>query len=160
MKKTEKIITAVTAVALGVLLVSLKGETLKILTSVLGITIVFLGVLDLFIGDKKIFFVKCGVGLLVVLFGFFILEAALYLIAAALVLFAIWQIYGYLKCGLTPKLNAPSIVAYAKSVLCILIGFFLFFNQCGEAEWVFVVAGIFTVIEGGVLLIDALAEFE
>ena len=47
MNKTEKIISAVTAIALGILLIVLKNGVLHLLNAVVGIVLLALGVLDL-----------------------------------------------------------------------------------------------------------------
>ena len=52
MKKTEKIITALLTIALGVLVIILRGELIKIITTVCAIALLALGLIDLI--HKKI----------------------------------------------------------------------------------------------------------
>ena len=51
-----------------------------------------------------------------------------------------------------------TIGQYAIPALCLLIGILLLFNQGGTVAWVFVLSGIVTVLEGGVLLLEAFFE--
>ena len=52
MKKSEKIITALITIALGVLFIVLRGDLISILMTVLGLGLIAFGVLDLI--DKRI----------------------------------------------------------------------------------------------------------
>ena len=158
MKKTEKLIAATVTIALGVLLVVLRGDTIRIITSTLGIMIVVLGALDFFGKDTKLGIAKCVIGILTLLFGFFVFQAILYIIAGGLVVLGVWWIYDLIKCGCRLLFNFFSVVAYLKPVLLILIGILLCFNQGGEATWVFVVTGLITVVEGGLIFAEWLKE--
>ena len=158
MKKTEKFIAAVTTIALGVLLVVLRGDMIRIITSTLGIMIVVLGVLDFFKRDAKIAIAKCVIGILTLLFGFFALKAILYIIAAGLIILGIWWFYDWIKDSCPCPIGFSVILFFAKPILLIAIGVLLCFNQGGEWQWVFVVTGILTVIEGGILFAEWIYE--
>ena len=53
MKKTERLIAAITTIALGILLIVLKGTTVQINTSIFGVLLLVLGVLDLIAKTKN-----------------------------------------------------------------------------------------------------------
>ena len=158
MKRTERLIAAVTTIALGVLLVVLRGDTIKIITSTLGIMIVVLGVLDFFGKDTKLGIAKCVIGALMVLFGFFVFQAILYILAGGLVVLGVWWIYDLIKCGYSLSLGFSSIAAYLKPILLIVIGILLCFHQGDESTWLFVVTGAITVVEGGLIFVEWLKE--
>lgn len=158
MKKTEKFIAAVTTIVLGVLLVVLRGDTIRIITSTLGIMIIVLGVFDLFGKEMKMALAKCAVGVLTLLFGFFVLKAILYVIAAAVVVWGVWCAYDLVKNSYPYTRPFLMVSAYAKPILTILLGVLLCFNQCGEATWVFILAGILTVVVGGLLFAEWICE--
>jgi uncharacterized membrane protein HdeD (DUF308 family) len=51
-----------------------------------------------------------------------------------------------------------TLCEYAIPVVLLVIGALLLFNQGGTVNWVFVVSGIFTVLQGGLLLVSALTH--
>jgi hypothetical protein len=78
-------------------------------------------------------------------------------LAAAVMITGILLLYEQLKnqgCGAT---LLQKIAAFAYPIVCILIGFFLLFNNGNEEQWVFIVSGSLTVLEGGLLLLSAFA---
>ena len=84
-------------------------------------------------------------------------SAVLYVLAAAVMITGILLLYEQLKnqgCGAT---LLQKIAAFAYPIVCILIGFFLLFNNDNEAQWVFIFSGSLTVLEGGLLLFSAFA---
>ena len=78
MKRTEKLIAAITTIALGVLLIALKGGTVQVLTSIFGVMVLVLGVLDLVAKDTRMGLIKCVVGIFILAFGWVLLSAILY----------------------------------------------------------------------------------
>ena len=104
--------------------------------------------------------VKIVVGALVILFGWVLVSAALYILAALLLIFGILQLYAQIKLNTKGARIIDTIFAYALPVICIVIAFFLFFNQGGTVDWVFIVAGVFTIIEGILMLANSLRKNE
>ena len=51
-----------------------------------------------------------------------------------------------------------TICEYAMPALFILIGFMFLFHQGKAMNFIFIVSGILTILEGGVLLVNALSE--
>lgn len=155
MKKTEKIIAALLTIAVGVLLIVLRGALVSILMTVLGVGLIAFGILDLI--DRLITpaVVKIVVGVVVIVCGWVIVEAVLYVVAAALIIAGILWLYEKLKRGFCFTNAWQLILDFAAPVLCLLIGVLLLFNQGNTVAWVFVAGGIFTVAEGGLLLVGA-----
>ena len=84
MKKTEKIISALLTIALGVLLITLRGKFISILMTVLGLGLIAFAVLDLCNRLVPPAVIKAVVGIVIILCGWTIIEAVLYILAAIL----------------------------------------------------------------------------
>ena len=93
MKKTEKIISALLTIALGVLLIVLKGNVISILMTVLGLGLITFGVFDFFHNLVPPAVIKTVIGAIVILCGWVIVEAVLYVLAAALFIVGILLLY-------------------------------------------------------------------
>lgn len=154
MKKTEKMVSALLTIALGVLLIVLKGSVISILMTVLGVGLIAFGLVDLCNRLIPPAVVKIVVGAIVILCGWVIVEAVLYVLAAALLIVGILLLYE----KITSKIVCPTfwqtVCEYAVPVVFILIGIFLLFNQGNTVDWVFILSGSFTIIEGGLLLVN------
>lgn len=158
MKKTEKILTAFLLIALGVVLAVLQGDLISILMTALGIGFIVLGCVDLYKSYILPAIVKCVVGVITILFGWILVGAVLYLLAAALIVFGIVLIYERIKCSEYKQNIWRIILYYAQPILLISIGFLLLFNQRETVAWIFVTCGVLTVLEGGILLTNALLD--
>ncbi|MBQ8686051.1 MAG: DUF308 domain-containing protein [Clostridia bacterium] len=158
MKKSEKIVTALATIALGVLLIVLRGDLISILMTVLGVGLAAFGVMDLFNRRFPPAIVKLVFGLVVIVCGWVIVEAVLYLVAAVLLIAGILLLYEKIKNKVSCATLFYTLCEYAIPIVFIVIGTLLMFNQGNTVDWVFVVGGIFTVIEGGLLLVGAFAD--
>ena len=83
------------------------------------------------------------------------MTAVVYITAALVLIVGILALYDCLRYKLKCAQGLELIRALAMPAVCILIGVILFFNKW---EWIFVLAGILTVLEGGLILADALSE--
>lgn len=155
MKKTEKIISALLTMALGVLLIVLKGSVISILMTVLGLGLITFGIFDFCNGLIPPAVMKTVIGAIVILCGWVIVEAVLYVLAAALLIVGILLLYEKIKNKITCPMLWQTIAEYAVPVVFILIGIFLLFNQGNTVHWVFILSGSFTIAEGGLFLVNA-----
>ena len=155
MKRTEKIISAALTIALGILLIVLRGQIISILMTVLGISLIAFGVLDLWTKLIPPAVVKLVGGGVIILCGWVIVEAVLYVVAALLLVAGILLLYEKIKSKARCHTLFYTLCEYAAPALCIVIGTLLLFNQGNTVNWVFVVSGIFTSVEGGLLLVNA-----
>jgi hypothetical protein len=158
MKKTEKIIAAALTIALGVLLIILKASVVSILMTVLGVGLIALGIVDLVHKLVPPSVVKIVAGAVIILCGWVIVRAVLYIVAALLLVAGIILLYEKIKAKACMSTLWKTVCDYAVPVVFILIGLLLLFNQGNTMNWVFVLSGIFTVIEGGLLFVNAIAE--
>ena len=156
MKRTEKMIASLLLIALGVVLAVLQGDLISILMSALGIGLLVLACMDLYQRNTLSAVIKAVVGVMVIFFGWVLVSAVLYLIAAALIVLAIVWIYERLKCNACKENLWRVVMQYVQPLLLFCIGVLLLFNQGETVAWVFIISGVLTVIEGGLLLANAL----
>ena len=156
MKTSEKIVSAIVTMALGVLLLVLKGEFISILMTVVGVSLIVLGVLDIFYRLVPPAVVKIVVGSLIILCGWVIVEVVLYIVAAILLIVGILMLYDKIKKKLYCRNILQTIIEFAVPALFILIGFMFLFHQGKAVNLVFVISGVLTIMEGGVLLANAI----
>ncbi len=156
MKKSEKIIAAVLTMVVGVLLIALKDNFIGILMSVAGICLIVLGVMDLINNEVPPAVVKLVVGVLIIVCGWVLVEAVLYIVAALLLISGILLLYDLIKKKTVCDNIWHTVLEYAVPGIFILIGVLLLFQQALALDFIFVVNGLLAVIEGGVLLFNAL----
>lgn len=155
MNKSEKVITAIFTIAIGVLLIIMKGEMISVLMTVLGVSLMVLGLIDLLKKNIPLATVKLVVASVVILFGWTIVSAVVYIIAGLVLIVGILTLYDAIRFRLHCLRGVEALKLLAPSIVCIAIGLILFFNKW---NWVFVVAGLCTIVEGGLLLWDALGR--
>ena len=153
MKRTEKIIAGLLTIVLGVLLIVLKGSVVSVLMTALGVGLLAFGVVDLWNQLIPPAVVKLVVGAIIILCGWVIVEAVLYVLAGVLIILGILILYEKIKCKAVCPTVWQTICDYAVPVFFILMGILLLFNQGSTLAWVFVLSGVFTIIEGGLLLV-------
>ena len=158
MKKSERLITALITIALGVLLIVLRGDLISILMTVVGLGLIALGVMDLIDNRIPPAVVKLVGGVVVIVCGWVIVEAVLYLVAGALLIAGILLLYEKIKSRSRCDTLFYTLCEYAVPVVFLVIGTLLMFNQGNTVNWVFILGGIFTIIEGGLLLVGALSD--
>ena len=158
MKKTEKIISALLTIALGVLLIVLQGKIISIMMTIMGIALLIFGALDLYNRLVPPAIVKIVIGVVIIFCGWLIVGAVLYVLAAILLIAGILFLYEKIKNKVCGASLFYTICEYAVPSIFILIGILLLFNQGNTVNWVFILSGIFTVVEGGLLLLNALSE--
>jgi hypothetical protein len=152
MKKTEKLIAALLTIALCVLFLVLKGGVINVAMTVLGVALIVLGVLDFAAKNVPLGVIKAIVGVLVIVFGWFLEIAVLYIVGGLLLVVGVLGIFELCKHKVGFK-GVDALLQYVKPLICILIGVLLFLSGF---DWVFIIVGVVTVVEGGILLIDAI----
>lgn len=156
MTKTQKFLSAVFTVALGVMLIILRSEVISIAMTILGVGCIVLGIFDLVQKWIPPAVVKLVVGTIIIICGWIIVSAVLYLLAGILLIAGILFLYEKIRNRIQCQTWYLTLCEYAMPILCIVIGMLLLFNQGNTVNWVFVVSGIVTILEGALLLIDAL----
>lgn len=153
MNKSQKIISAILTIALGVLLIAMRGEMISVFMTILGVALIVLGTIELIQKYVTQAVIKIVVGGLIILFGWTLVSAVVYIIAAFVLIVGILGLYDCLRYCVKCLRGMEIVKEIAIPATCILIGLTLFFNAW---DWIFIVAGILTIIEGGLILQDAL----
>ena len=155
MNKSEKVISAIFTIALGVLLIVMKGEMISVFMTVFGVALIVLGVIELLQKNLSPAVVKIVFGGVIIFFGWTIVTAVVYILAAILLIVGILAMYDCVRYKLKCLSKTEILLELAIPTLCILIGLSLFFN---EWEWIFVFVGVLTITEGGLILAAAMKE--
>ncbi len=158
MKKSERIISALVLMAIGVLFIILKDNFIGILMTVVGVGLVILGVVDIFSHSVPLALVKIIAGVLLTICGWALVEAVLYILSGILLIFGSLVLYDQIKNH--PHCNSlwQKLLVYATPVICIAIGILLLFHRESTLNFIFIVSGVLSVVEGGVLLITSFLE--
>lgn len=158
MKKSEKIIVAALTMALGILLVIMRGNFIGILMTVAGLSLIVLGIADIIHRAVPPAVVKIVVGVFVIVCGWTAVNAVLYIVSAVLLIFGILLLYDKIKRGIRCRALLNTVFEYAVPALCIAIGLLLLFHKAAIVKTVFICAGVLTLIAGGILLFNALSD--
>ena len=158
MKRSEKIITALLIMALGILFIILKDAFIALLMTVAGISLIVLGIIDLVDRLVPPAVVKIVAGALVVLCGWVIVEAVLYVLAAILLIFGILLLYYYIKNNVRGCNLKETILEYVTPSICIAIGVLLLFHTSAIVNFVFIASGVLAFVEGAIMLYETLSN--
>ena len=158
MKKSEKIISAVLMMVLGIMFIILKDKFIGLLMTVLGISLIVLGVVDIVEKCIPPAVVKIVSGVLVIICGWVVVEAVLYILAGVLLVFGIWLLYYKIKNRIRGENFWRAVLEYATPAICIAIGILLLFHRGAVVNFIFIISGILTFIEGGLMLFNGITE--
>lgn len=158
MKKSEKIISAILMMVLGVMFIILKDKFIGLLMTVAGISLIVLGVADLIENLVPPAVIKIVSGILVIVCGWVVVEAVLYILAGVLLVFGILLLYDEIKNKEGCERLWQTLLRYAVPVICIAIGILLLFHRGEMIEIVLIISGCLIFLEGGILLFNALIE--
>lgn len=147
--------TAIALILIGGLFIIYKGEVISIAMSLIGITLVVLGIIDILRARVFSGVVKLVFAALVVLAGWLFVTLALYVLGAFLLIAGITQLIAISKLKIK-KLTLPAVMHIAQPVIYILVAICLFFNQGGAISWVFILSGVFLILDGIAGIIGAL----
>jgi uncharacterized membrane protein HdeD (DUF308 family) len=148
-------LTAIALILIGGLFIIYKGEVISIAMSLIGITLVVLGIIDILRARVFSGVVKLVFAALVVLAGWLFVTLALYVLGAFLLIAGITQLIAISKLKIK-KLTLPAVMHIAQPVIYILVAICLFFNQGGAISWVFILSGVFLILDGIAGIIGAL----
>ena len=158
MKKTERIIAAVLTMVVGVLLIAMQDKFIGLLMSIAGACLIVLGVVDLCHRYVPPAVVKMVSGVLIIVCGWVLVEAVLYIVSAMLLIAGILVLYDKIKKRVRCDTVFKTVLEYVMPSMFILIGGVLLFHQAFALEIIFVITGILTLLDGGILLLEAFEE--
>ena len=158
MKKSEKLISACATILLGILLLVLRGNFISILMSIVGVGLIALGVMDIIAKVIPTAIIKLVCGLFVIICGWAVVSAVLYVLAAILLVLGILSVYYNIKRRVRGCTPFHTCTYYFIPAVYIAIGVLLLFHKAGALDMILIICGILTIIDGGVLLFNAVAE--
>ena len=156
MKKSERIITAILTMIFGILLMVMQDNFIGLLMTIAGLTLIVLGIVDIFQRFIPPAVVKIVSGILIIVCGWVLVEAVLYVISALLLIAGILLLYDKIRKRLFCETLWQTILEYALPSMCVLIGGLLLFHQAFAIEIIFIISGLLTLLEGILLLVEAL----
>ena len=142
----------------GILLIIMQDNFIGILMTIAGICLIVLGAVDLFQRFIPPAVIKIVTGILIIVCGWVLVEAILYVISALLLIAGILLLYDKIRKNARCDTLWETALEYALPSVCILIGALLLFHQAFAVEIIFIISGSLTLIEGGLLLIEAFKE--
>ena len=158
MKKSEKIITALLTIGIGILLMVMKGNFISLLMTIAGASLIIIGAVDLFFRQFPPAVVKVVTGVLIIICGWAAVSAVLYVVAAILLVFGILLLYDKLKRYVRCNRSWRTALSYTVPVGMILAGILFLFHHGRVIAPICIMSGIVALIVGGVLLFQALSE--
>ena len=157
MKKSEKIISAVAVMLLGILLLVMKDNFIGILMTLAGVCFIVLGVVDILAQSVATASLKIVCGIFVAVCGWVLVQAVLYIIAAVMLILGVLLLYELLKNVGWGNDWLYLVCEYAVPVLCLLIGGLLLFHK-NALNAILIVCGILMILMGAVILFNAFLE--
>ena len=158
MRKTEKVIAAVLTMVVGILLIAMQDKFISVLMSIAGTCLIVLGIVDLFHHYMPPAVVKIVSGVLIIVCGWVLVEAVLYVVAAMLLIAGILLLYDKIKKRVCCDTLFKTVLEYAMPSVFIIIGCVLLFHQAFAIELIFVITGVLTLLDGVILFLEAFEE--
>ena len=157
MKKSKKeaIVTALSLIAVGLLFIVFKNDIISLALTVIGGFLVVWGIINVI---NKLFYngiIKIVFGALVLVAGWLFIQIALYLLGAFLLISGASELYRIFNHKIK-KVTISLIASIIQPILSVMVAICLFFNQGNTLSWVFIVSGVFLMIDGVVALVGAL----
>jgi len=140
----------------GILLMVMQGNFIGLLMTIAGLALIVLGVVDIFQRFIPPAVIKIVSGVLIIVCGWALLAAVLYIVSALLLIAGILLLYDKIRKRVHCDVLWQTILEYALPSVCILIGVLLLFHQAVTVEIIFIISGLLTLIEGALLLVEAL----
>lgn len=153
----SKLISAILMAVIGILFIILKNDVIRIGITVLGIMLIVQAIINLVNKNFVSAVIKGVIGVLIIVLGLIFLTVALYIMAAVLLICGLLQLIDVIKSLPRVKSMLAKVVGFIQPVVYIGIAVCLFMDQGGTVSWVFILSGIFFIIQGALALIDCLA---
>ena len=157
-KNQNKLISAILITVLGVLFLIWKSDVISVAMTVLGVMLIVQGILDLVHKNIVSGVIRVALGILIIVFGWAFVTIALYVMAVVLLIYGIMQLISTIRNLASEKSLVAKIVGFIQPALYLVIAACLLFNQSGAITWVFILSGIFLIIQGVLALIDCLSS--
>lgn len=154
-KKQNDLAFAAVSLVLGIFLIVMKGNVISIALTVAGVALIISAVFDILHNKTTSAIIKGVIGVCVLVFGWLFINLALYIVGGFMIASGLMQIIGRNNKNAVRYSQKQETIELVKSVLLILAGACLLFNQGAAIDWVFVVAGALFVVQGVLGLVEA-----
>lgn len=154
MKNSNKMITAIVAIVVGIMFIVMKGEIVSLALTLLGIAAIVMGILDIVKQETKIGVVKLICGALVITFGWLFVNVALTVIAVLLIVYCVGNLASNLKIDGYAMSGVQKFRTFFKPLTGLVAGICLLFNQGGAVAWAFVITGLIFIADGIMMLYE------
>lgn len=154
MKSNNKWLWSILYIALGTMFIIMKDGVISAAMTVAGIAAIIMAIVDFSNKNTAVGVVKAVIGVCVIIFGWMFVSLALYILAAILIISAVFQMIQLWRMVLPESSSVQKIFLYLRPIASLLAGIFLLFNQKGSLAWVFTVSGILLLVEGVLSLAD------
>lgn len=148
MNKKQDLIASAVSIALGALLIAMKGNIISIALTVAGVSLIAFAVIDILHGGKTLAVIKGVLGVCILVFGWVFINLALYIVGGFMIASGLMQIVNHNKPGKVIYSKKQQNIELIKSIMLVLAGACLLFNQGAAVDWVFVVSGVLLIIQG------------
>ena len=155
-QSTSKLIAAILMTVLGILFIVFKNDIIGIGMTVLGAMLIIQAVLDIISKKYASAVIKAVIGVLIIVLGWLFVTVALYIMAAVLLIYSLLMLIDVIRA--LPKLKTifAKVIGLVQPVGYLVVSLCLLFNQGGTVAFVFILAGIFLIIQGALALVDCL----
>lgn len=140
--KTNKLLSSLLTIVVGILFIMLKSGVISIAMTVMGVSLIFAAIIDFSKKHTNKAIFELIIGLVIIIFGWTLLNAAIIVLAVLLLINGIMLFYQ------TSKIKRCPAWRYIEPVMSIIVALCLLFNQGGTISFVFIIAGICLIIEG------------
>ena len=151
------LVAAILMTVLGVLFLILKGGVISIAMTVFGVFLFVQAILDIIAKQYVMAVVKAVIGVVVILLGWLLIDIAIIIFAIILAIFGVLQLIEAIKAFPQIKNMLGKVLVFVKPVVCIVISVCLFVNAGGVIDVMFIIAGVFFIVQGVISLISCLA---
>ncbi len=157
MLKSNKLISAILTIVLGLLFIVFKGSVIELAITIFGVAFIVMGIMDILKKDIVGGVIRAAIGALVILLGWLLLKVALIVLGVVLIAYGVLQTFEILQGKSRRKSVKALLIQYAQPALNVLVGLCLLFAY--EAMNVMcIVVGVIFLLEGFVALVDFLRK--
>ena len=104
MNKNEGIVSSIIYIALGLMLIIMKGSVISLAITILGVAVLISAIMDLVNKLTNIGIVKAVIGVCILAFGWMFIDLALYILAASIIVMGLLNISNIHKFSLLGRL--------------------------------------------------------
>lgn len=146
-------------ILLGILFLLLKGETIiHVAMTIFGVALLVLAILDFLDHLTLPAIIKTVFAVVVLVFGWALVDVALIVLAAVILIWGIYELYLKLRVHLKGRNTLSTILLYITPILDILLGLLLLFNRGGTIAVISVIVGVLLIIDGVMLICDGMKK--